>query len=68
MRAERLAAARILSDMTTNPKSHADDSKTKRETPPAGPHDKPELTDPAKTPGTGVLPEKDAPTVDGPTG
>ncbi|MGB3445465.1 MAG: hypothetical protein WBA48_02060 [Xanthobacteraceae bacterium] len=36
--------------------------------PPAGPHDKPELTDPEKAPGTGILPEEDQPDVEGPTG
>jgi hypothetical protein len=35
---------------------------------PAGPHDKPDLTDPHKTPGSGVLPESDSPEVEGPTG
>ncbi|WP_372422037.1 hypothetical protein [Salinarimonas chemoclinalis] len=28
------------------------------ETPPAGPHDAPDLTDPNATPGTGVLPDR----------
>jgi hypothetical protein len=31
--------------------------------PPAGPHAKPELTDPEKTPGSGILPEEDQPDV-----
>jgi len=30
--------------------------QTKHRTPAAGPHDKPHLTDPDKTPGTGTLP------------
>jgi hypothetical protein len=36
--------------------------------PAAGPHAKPELTDPAKTPGTGALPEPGAPDADAGTG
>lgn len=35
---------------------------------PAGPHDKPELTDAHKTPGSGVLPDSDQKEVEGPTG
>jgi hypothetical protein len=35
---------------------------------PAGTHDKPHLTDEHKTPGSGVLPDKDHPEVEGPTG
>ncbi len=35
---------------------------------PAGTHDKPHLTDEHKTPGSGVLPNKDHPEVEGPTG
>lgn len=35
---------------------------------PAGAHHKPHLTDERKTPGTGMLPEKDDPEVEGPTG
>jgi hypothetical protein len=54
--------------MTKNPKSRRDAKRTDQKPSPAGPHDKPELTDPAKTPGTGILPEEDTPVVDGPTG
>lgn len=39
-----------------------------QKTPPAGPHDKSDLNDPEKTPGTGILPEEDQPDVEGPTG
>ena len=42
--------------------------KPEKKVPPAGPHDKPELTDPEKAPGTGILPEEDQPEVEGPTG
>jgi hypothetical protein len=35
---------------------------------PAGPHDKPHLTDEHKTPGSGMLPDDDHPEVEGPTG
>lgn len=35
---------------------------------PAGPHDKPELTDHHKTPGSGMLPSKDDDEVEGPSG
>jgi len=35
--------------------------------PPAGPHERPELTDPEKTPGAGTLPEPDDPNA-APTG
>ncbi len=39
-------------------KSKATGEKSRAETMPvAGPHDKPELQDPMKTPGTGSLPE-----------
>ena len=42
--------------------------KLDQKTPPAGPHDEPELTDKEKTPGTGILPEEDQPEIEGPTG
>ncbi|WP_137136760.1 hypothetical protein [Rhizobium sp. FKY42] len=35
-----------------------------KETPPAGPHARDELTDEEKTPGTGALPDKEADDVD----
>lgn len=56
--------------MIRNPKNHEFDKQRKsdQKTPPAGPHDKPELTDPEKAPGTGILPEEDQPDVEGPTG
>ncbi|MBX9468879.1 MAG: hypothetical protein KL839_13995 [Rhizobium sp.] len=39
-------------------KRQSDDEKSKAENmPAAGPHDKPELQDPMKTPGTGSLPK-----------
>lgn len=39
-------------------KRQSDDEKSKAEDmPAAGPHDKPELQDPMKTPGTGSLPK-----------
>jgi hypothetical protein len=49
-----------------DPEKRRDDKRD--QPPPAGPHDKPKLTEPAKTPGSGILPEQDAPAVDGPTG
>jgi hypothetical protein len=56
--------------MKRNPENREVDKRPKndRTIPPAGPHDKPGLTDPAKTPGTGILPDEDVPVVDGPTG
>jgi hypothetical protein len=51
-----------------NHRSDAKRPKPEKKIPPAGPHDKPELTDPSKTPGTGILPEEDQPEVEGPTG
>jgi hypothetical protein len=42
--------------------------KQPKKTPPAGPHDEPELTNPSKTPGTEILPEEDQPEVAVPTG
>lgn len=56
--------------MIRNPKNHELDKQCKsdKKTPPAGPHGKPELTDPEKAPGTGILPEEDQPDVEGPTG
>lgn len=56
--------------MTGDPNPHANkkhpepDEKIR----PTGPHDKPELTDPEKAPGTGILPDQDQPDVEGPTG
>ncbi|MFN4208695.1 MAG: hypothetical protein ACK4HG_20045 [Agrobacterium albertimagni] len=42
----------------TAEKRHAENQKSKAEDmPAAGPHDKKELQDPMKTPGTGSLPE-----------
>lgn len=35
---------------------------------PAGPHDRPDLTDDHKTPGTGMLPDEPTPDVEGPSG
>ena len=43
-------------------------SKSDQEISPAGPHDKPELTDEHKTPGNGILPDHDDKEVEGPTG
>jgi hypothetical protein len=56
--------------MTTDPKTRDTDKHPKpdEKIPSAGPHDKPELTDPEKAPGTGILPEEDQPDVEGPTG
>jgi hypothetical protein len=41
---------------------------TDAEVSPAGPHDRPGLTDPGKTPGSGMLPDDPAPDVEGPSG
>ena len=56
--------------MTQQAKNRAFDKQPKpdQKIPPAGPHDKPDLTDENKTPGSGVLPEKDHKEVEGPTG
>lgn len=35
------------------------EDENRREIPPAGPHDRPDLTNPDATPGTGVLPPGD---------
>jgi hypothetical protein len=55
-----------FSEVKNDPENRRDDKRD--QPPPAGPHDKPKLTEPAKTPGSGILPEQDAPAVDGPTG
>jgi hypothetical protein len=56
--------------MTRNPANREIDKQPKPEQkiPPAGPHDKPSQTDKEKTPGSGVLPDPNAPDVEGPTG
>lgn len=56
--------------MTQQAKNRAFDKQPKpdQKIPPAGPHDKPELTDETKTPGSGILPDKDHKEVEGPTG
>lgn len=56
--------------MAHNPKNREIDKQSKpdQHISPAGPHDKPELTDKRKAPGSGVLPDEDEPTVEGPTG
>lgn len=45
--------------MTQNPKDPEQKPKPEPDMPPAGPHERPELTDPEKTPGAGTLPEPD---------
>jgi hypothetical protein len=60
------ALARMSNDPThpkKNPRPKADDKL-----PPAGAHAKPELTDPEKTPGTGVIPDPDQKDVEAPSG
>lgn len=42
--------------------------KADQKTPNIGAQEKLELTDPSKTPGTGILPEEDQPEVEGPSG
>jgi hypothetical protein len=56
--------------ITDASKNRDNDKQPKRDEQisPAGTHDKPHLTDEHKTPGTGVLPDKDHPEVEGPTG
>lgn len=56
--------------MTNNPKNRAFDRQTKsdQKVSPAGPHDKPDLTDEHKTPGSGVVPDGESKEVEGPTG
>ncbi|WP_022720488.1 hypothetical protein [Rhodopseudomonas sp. B29] len=60
-----------MNDAPRDPKGSADDkaprTPAKAEQPSAGPHAKPELTDQAKTPGTGMLPEPGDPN-ESPTG
>ncbi len=48
--------------------ARVDKPKADPKTPPAGPHDKPELSDEKNTPGTGMLPEDDQTDVEGPSG
>ena len=48
-------------------KRDSDKSPQDEKISPAGTHDKPELTDHHKTPGSGVLPDKDGDEVEGPT-
>jgi hypothetical protein len=57
-------------DMMENPKNRAFDKQPKsdQDVSPAGPHDKPKLTDPHKTPGTGMLQDSESKEVEGPTG
>ncbi|MCX8998065.1 hypothetical protein NOF55_13220 [Rhizobiaceae bacterium BDR2-2] len=45
-----------------------DKASTPEELPAAGPHNKEELIDRSKTPGTGMLPEPDEDAVDGASG
>ncbi|MET0222164.1 MAG: hypothetical protein ABW213_16050 [Tardiphaga sp.] len=56
--------------MSNDPKQSDKEPKPKsaKDVSPAGPHDKPELTDEGKTPGTGMLPEESTPEVEGPSG
>jgi hypothetical protein len=56
--------------MMENLKNRALDKQPKsdQDVSPAGPHDKPKLTDPHKTPGTGMLPDGESKEVEGPTG
>lgn len=55
--------------MNNGSKKRDDDKTTQDEKiPPAGTHDKPELTDHHKTPGSGMLPDQDQDEVEGPTG
>lgn len=49
-------------------KSKPDASPGADKTSPAGTHDKPELTDHHKTPGTGMLSDEDHDEVEGPSG
>jgi hypothetical protein len=53
--------------MATKPKDPELKPKPEPDMPPAGPHERPELTDPEKTPGAGTLPEPDDPNA-APTG
>lgn len=59
-----------LLGMTDASKNRDNDKQPGRDdkVPPAGAHDKPHLTDKHKTPGSGVLPDKDHPEIEGPTG
>lgn len=58
------------SNVMDNSKNRAFDKqpKSNQDVSPAGPHDKPKLTDPHKTPGTGMLPDSESKEVEGPTG
>ncbi len=47
--------------MATKPEDPEQKPKPEPDMPPAGPHARPELTDPEKTPGAGTLPEPDDP-------
>jgi hypothetical protein len=48
----------------TTKHAHADKKSTVKDLPAAGPHDKPELQDPMKTPGAGSLPKTGSQEVD----
>jgi hypothetical protein len=55
--------------MTSAPKTRDSNKPRRDETiSPAGTHDKPELTDNSKNPGSGMLPRKQDDAVEGPSG
>jgi len=53
---------------TRGEESTATSDRTREKLPAAGPHEKPELTDPERTPGTGALPDPDSDRVETGTG
>jgi hypothetical protein len=55
-------------DRKSQDQSNRDGSDPSEKTSPAGTHDKPELTDHHKTPGTGMLSDDDHDEVEGPSG
>jgi hypothetical protein len=60
------ALARMTND-AKHPKANRR-RKGDEKLPPAGAHDRPELTDSEKTPGSGVMPEPDPKDVEAPSG
>ncbi|WAJ29225.1 hypothetical protein [Antarcticirhabdus aurantiaca] len=58
----------MTDDTRKQPAADADKPGTAAKSPPAGPHARPDLTDPDKTPGTGSLPDADKDEADASTG
>jgi hypothetical protein len=68
--AERLSLRSVQHGMSNDPNQPDEQQKPKSEkdVSPAGPHDRPELTDDQKTPGSGMLPDDATTEIEGPSG